>query len=147
VLAGGRKLVGISLDAEAVADRLAIVVGIGTNVVAAPGGTSTPAISLAALGVQISAEELFVALSDSWVELRGIWDNGHGFGEIRKLWLERAAGLGQPVSIKSAGTTIEGTFETIDEQGCLIVRTPAGKLVPITAGDVYFGEAASAGAA
>jgi BirA family biotin operon repressor/biotin-[acetyl-CoA-carboxylase] ligase len=147
VLAGGRKLVGISLDAEAVGDRLAIVVGIGTNVVAAPEGTPTPAISLAALGVQISAEELFVALSDSWVELRGIWDHGRGFGEIRKLWLERAAGLGQAVAIKSAGTTIEGTFDTIDEQGCMIVRTPAGKLVPITAGDVYFGEAASAGAA
>src|SRR5262249_48228224 len=147
VLAGGRKLVGISLDAEAVGDRLAIVVGIGTNVVAAPEGSPRPAISLAALGVQISAEELFVALSDSWVELRGIWDDGRGFGEIRKLWLERAAGLGQVVAIKSAGTTIEGTFDTIDEQGCMIVCTPAGKLVPITAGDVYFGGAASAGAA
>ena len=29
----------------------------------------------------------------------------------------------------------------------MIVRTSAGKLVPITAGDVYFGSAASAGAA
>ena len=47
VLAGGKKLVGISLDAEAVDDHLAVVVGIGTNVVAAPEGTPTPAISLA----------------------------------------------------------------------------------------------------
>jgi BirA family transcriptional regulator, biotin operon repressor / biotin---[acetyl-CoA-carboxylase] ligase len=147
VLVGGKKLVGISLDAETVADRLAIVVGIGTNVVAAPEGTPTPAVSLAQLGVHISAEELFSALSDSWVEFRGIWDNGRGFGEIRKLWLERAAGLGQPVAITSAGATIEGTFDTIDEQGCMIVRTAAGRLVPITAGDVYFGSAASAGAA
>ena len=39
------------LEAEATAgNRLAIVVGIGTNVVAAPEGTPTPAISLAALG-------------------------------------------------------------------------------------------------
>ncbi|MGY3467764.1 BirA family biotin operon repressor/biotin-[acetyl-CoA-carboxylase] ligase [Bradyrhizobium sp. LM6.11] len=91
VLAGGKKLVGIGLEAEAVGERLAIVVGIGTNVVAAPEGTPTPAVSLAALGVQISAEELFSALSDAWVEFRGIWDNGRGFAEIRKLWLERAA--------------------------------------------------------
>ena len=62
VLAGGKKLVGIGLEAEAVGERLAIVVGIGTNVVAAPEGTPTPAVSLAALGVQISAEELFSAL-------------------------------------------------------------------------------------
>ena len=147
VLVAGKKLVGISLDAEAVDNHLAVVAGIGINVVAAPEGTLTPAISLAALGVQIGAEELFSALSDSWVEFRGIWDNGRGFGQIRKLWLERATGLGRTVAIKSAGSTVEGTFETIDEQGCMMVRTSAGHLVPITAGDVYFGSAASAGAA
>jgi BirA family transcriptional regulator, biotin operon repressor / biotin---[acetyl-CoA-carboxylase] ligase len=146
VLVGGRKLVGISLDAEALNDRLAVVVGIGINVVAAPEGTLTPAVSLAALGVQIGAEELFSALSDSWVEFGGIWDNGRGFAQIRKLWLERATGLGKAVAIKSANSIIEGTFETIDEQGCMIVRTPDGRLMPITAGDVYFGTAASAGA-
>ncbi|HEX2365659.1 MAG TPA: biotin--[acetyl-CoA-carboxylase] ligase, partial [Bradyrhizobium sp.] len=136
----------ISLDAETVGDRLAVVAGIGINIVAAPEGTPTPAISLAALGVQVGAEELFSVLSDAWVEFRGIWDNGRGFGDIRKAWLDRAAGLGQAVAIKSAGSTIEGTFDTIDEQGCMIVRTQGGKLVPITAGDVYFGSAASVGA-
>ena len=148
VLAGRQKLAGILLEAETVADnRLAVVVGIGTNVIAAPEGTPTPATSLAALGVQIGAQDLFGALSDSWAEFRGIWDNGHGFGAIRRLWLERAAGLGQPVTIQSGAGTIAGTFDTIDEAGCLIVRTPEGKRVPISAGDVYFGSAASAGAA
>ncbi|MGA7809529.1 biotin--[acetyl-CoA-carboxylase] ligase [Bradyrhizobium sp.] len=147
VLAGGRKLAGILLEAETVGNRLALVVGIGTNVVAAPEGTPTPATSLRALGIDIAAEELFVALSDGWAEFRSIWDNGHGFGEIRKLWLERAAGLSQAVAVKSGGAAIEGTFETIDEQGCMIVRTMAGRLVPIAAGDVYFGSAASTGAA
>jgi len=149
VLAGQKKLAGILLEAEAVADhRLAVVVGIGTNVVAAPEGMPTPATSLAALGVQIGAEELFVELSDSWTEFRGLWDNGRGFGEIRTRWLERAAGLGQPVAIKTgAGSTVEGTFDTIDEAGCMIVQMSGGRRVPIAAGDVYFGAAASAGAA
>jgi BirA family biotin operon repressor/biotin-[acetyl-CoA-carboxylase] ligase len=148
VLAGQHKLAGILLEAEAVADhRLAIVVGIGTNVVAAPEGTPTPATSLAALGVQVGAEELFAELSDAWAEFRGLWDNGRGFGDIRRLWLERAAGLGQPVAIRSGGVAVEGTFDTIDETGCLIVRTSDGRRVPISAGDVYFGSAASAGAA
>jgi BirA family biotin operon repressor/biotin-[acetyl-CoA-carboxylase] ligase len=147
VLAGRQKLAGILLEAEAMAqDHLAVVVGIGTNVVAAPEGTPTPATSLAALGVHIGAEELFTELSDAWAEFRGLWDNGRGFGEIRKLWLERAAGLGQPVAIQTGGATVEGTFDTIDEQGCLMVRTAGGKRVPIAAGDVYFGAAASAGA-
>ncbi len=146
LLAGRQKLAGILLEAEAVGDGLAVVVGIGTNVVAAPTGTPTPATSLKALGIDISAEDLFAALSDGWAEFRGIWDNGRGFSEIRKLWLARAAGLGQAVAVKSGGDPIEGTFDTIDEQGCMIVRTTEGRLVPITAGDVYFGSAASAGA-
>jgi BirA family biotin operon repressor/biotin-[acetyl-CoA-carboxylase] ligase len=148
VLAGRQKLVGIGLEAEAVADnRLAVVVGIGTNVVGAPEGMPTPATSLAALGVNIGAEELFAVLSDCWVEFRGIWDQGRGFGEIRRLWLERAAGLGRRVAIHTGGTIVEGTFDTVDEQGCMIVRTPDGKRVPISAGDVYFGSVASVGTA
>jgi BirA family transcriptional regulator, biotin operon repressor / biotin---[acetyl-CoA-carboxylase] ligase len=147
VLVDKQKLVGISLEAEAVVpNRLAVVVGIGTNVVAAPPGTPTP-VSLAALGVHIGAEELFAVLSDAWVEFRGIWDNGRGFGDIRRLWLARAAGLGEPVAIQTGAATIAGTFDTIDETGCLIVRTAEGKHLPIAAGEVYFGSAASVGAA
>jgi BirA family biotin operon repressor/biotin-[acetyl-CoA-carboxylase] ligase len=147
VLAGREKLAGILLEAENLGDgHLAVVVGIGTNVVAAPEGTPTPATSLAALGIQISAEDLFVALSDAWAEFRAIWDQGRGFSEIRKAWLDRAAGLGEAVAIKSGHSIIEGVFDTIDEQGCMIVRTAAGTRMPISAGDVYFGSAASAGA-
>src|SRR5215217_7870237 len=138
VLAGRKKLAGIGLEAESVAlNRLAVVVGIGTNVVAAPEGTPTPATSLAALGVQIGAEELFTALSDAWVEFTGIWDNGRGFAEIRNLWLERAFGLGERVAIQTGAVTVEGTFDTIDETGCLIVRSKEGKRTPIAAGEVY----------
>src|SRR3954451_23019125 len=148
LLAGNKKLAGILLEAEATAEhRLAVVVGIGTNVVAAPEGTPTPATSLKALGLAIGAEQLFAALSDAWVEYRGIWDNGRGFAEIRQRWLQRAAGLGQPVSILSGGSSISGTFDTIDDAGCMIVATSDGRRVPISAGDVYFGAAASAGAA
>ena len=147
VLAGRQKLAGILLEAEAVRDnRLAVVVGIGTNIVAAPEGTPTPATSLAALGVQIGAEELFAALSDAWTEFRGIWDDGRGFGEIRKRWLERAAGLGERVAIQTGNSVIEGTFDTLDETGCMIVRAADGRRLPVTAGDVYFGTAASVGA-
>src|ERR1700723_4066615 len=147
VLAGGQKLAGILLEAEAVAnDRVGVVVGIGTNVIAAPEGTPTPATSLAALGINIGAEELFATLSDAWAEFRGLWDDGRGFGEIRRLWLERAAGLGQKVTVQNGGSTVEGTFDTLDEAGCLVIRTSDGGGGPISAGDVYFGSAASAGA-
>jgi BirA family biotin operon repressor/biotin-[acetyl-CoA-carboxylase] ligase len=147
VLVGRQKLAGILLEAEAVADnRLAVVVGIGTNVVAAPEGTPTPATSLAALGIDTGAEELFAALSDAWTEFRGIWDDGRGFDEVRRLWLERAAGLGQPVAVQVGASAVQGTFDTLDASGCMIIRTADGRRVQISAGDVYFGSAASAGA-
>jgi BirA family biotin operon repressor/biotin-[acetyl-CoA-carboxylase] ligase len=147
VLAADRKLSGILLEAEAVNGGLAVVVGMGTNVVAAPEGTPYPATSLASLGVHVSAEDLFKALSDSWAEYRGIWDNGRGFDDIRRRWLDRAAGLGEPVSIQSGATLVEGIFETIDATGCMIVIGHDGRRVSVAAGDVYFGKAKSAGAA
>jgi BirA family biotin operon repressor/biotin-[acetyl-CoA-carboxylase] ligase len=116
-------------------------------VVAAPEGTPYPAASLRSLGIDIGAEDLFRALAEAWTEFRGIWDNGRGFGDIRRLWLDHAVGLGQPVSIQSGPSAIAGIFETIDETGCMIVVTSDGKRMPVSAGDVYFGTAASMGAA
>jgi BirA family transcriptional regulator, biotin operon repressor / biotin---[acetyl-CoA-carboxylase] ligase len=145
VLAGQAKLAGILLEAEAIqGEGLAVVVGMGTNVVAAPEGTPTPATSLVALGLEISAEQLFTALSDSWVECHGIWDQGNGFDEIRRRWLVLAAGLGQPVAVHTGQTIVSGIFDTIDGTGCMIVRTSGGDRVPISAGDVHFGTVASA---
>src|SRR5215470_1159739 len=133
VLAGRRKLSGILLEAEAVGGRLAVVVGIGVNVVAAPEGTPYPATALHALGIHIGAEELFAALSDAWARLRAVWDNGRGFDAIRQSWLERASGLGQQVSVQSGGSTVTGVFETIDAAGCLVIATPDGRRVPVAA--------------
>ena len=147
VLAGPAKLTGILLEAESqTGGGLAVVVGMGTNVVAAPEGTPMPATSLWALGVETSAEALFTALSDSWAECRGIWDQGRGFGEIRRRWLALAAGLGQPVAVHIGNATVSGIFDTIDDTGCMIIRTATGDRIPISAGDVHFGSAASAGA-
>jgi BirA family transcriptional regulator, biotin operon repressor / biotin---[acetyl-CoA-carboxylase] ligase len=144
VLAGRAKLSGILLEAETVPSGLAVVVGIGTNVVAHPENTPYPATSLHALGLDVDAEGLFTALSDAWAEWRAVWDDGRGFSAIRNAWLERAAGLGEPVSVQLGASTLSGIFDTIDDAGCLIVATADGRRVPISAGDVHFGSAASA---
>ena len=150
VLAGRQKLAGILLEAEAVAgDRLAVVVGIGTNVDRGTRGHANARRPRSRRSASmIGAEELFAVLSDCWAEFRGIWDDGRGFGEIRRLWLERAAGLGERVAIQSGGSTIEGTFDTLDELGLHGRPDARWRAGPdIAAGDVYFGSAASAGAA
>ncbi|ETR75317.1 biotin [Afipia sp. P52-10] len=144
VLLNGAKLCGLLLEAETVADgRLAVVVGIGTNIVSAPQGTPYPAASLDGAGFSISAEQLFQAFSDSWVESRRLWDNGRGMASLRTRWLGYAAGVGKPISVHVGGHTLAGVFETIDENGHLIILTPEGHRKPIASGEVFFGDASS----
>jgi len=150
VLLRGAKLSGIGLEAENIGEgRMAVVVGIGVNVVAAPQGVPYAAISLKEAGFALSAAQVFARLSDAWAEARRHWDHGRGMPELRKRWLALAAGVGGPVTVRLGGRTVTGTFETIDDGGHLIVATADGQRVPIASGDVFFGDAAAspAGAA
>jgi len=120
-----------------------LAVGMGTNVVAAPDGLPYAATSINGLGGNADATILFLALSDAWCHYYSIWDDGRGLNTIRELWLKRAHGLGQPVVMQLNGRIVEGVFETIDSDCRLVIREDDGTRVPVTAGDVYFGTAAS----
>ena len=60
------------------------------------------------------------------MEQEALWNDGRGFAAIRDRWLERAAGLGAPIAVKIGEDDCRGTFETIDDEGRLIVRTGDG---------------------
>lgn len=144
VLADGAKLSGILLEAQKRPDgSLAIVIGMGVNIVAAPEGLPYPATSLRDLGYDISAETVFAALSDAWVDTIEVWDAGRGIAEVLSLWREAAAGIGAEVAVQRDGEVVRGVFETIDEAGRLIVRANDNRRIAITAGDVHFGATAS----
>ena len=144
VLADGAKLCGILLEAQKRPDGgLAIVIGMGVNVVAAPEGLPYPATSLQSLGYDISAETVFAALSDSWVDTIEVWDSGRGIPDVLALWRDAAAGIGAEVAVQRDGEVVRGVFETIDEAGRLIVRANDNRRIAITAGDVHFGGTAT----
>lgn len=144
VLADGAKLAGILLEAQKRPDGgMAVVIGFGVNVVEAPEGLPYPATSLRALGLDTSAETVFGALSDSWVEVIEIWDRGRGIAAVLDLWRQSAAGIGAEVAVNRDGDIVRGIFETIDEAGRLIVRANDNSRIAITAGDVHFGTTAS----
>lgn len=147
VLMGTEKVAGILLETDNVEGGLAVVTGMGVNIVSAPEHTPYPATSLSNHGIAADAKDVFGALSESWAEFFGIWDSGKGFQDIRRLWLGRAAGLGKPISIRNGETAVQGIFETIDDKGCMILTAADGGQISIAAGDVHFGAAASAGAA
>ncbi len=145
LLADGAKLAGIMLETETVAqDQRIVVVGIGINVAAAPKGLPYPAASLADLGHAASAEAVFAALSESWAACQHLWDEGRGMPIIRRRWLDAAAGLGDGIAVTLGNETARGVFETIDVAGRLILRAPNGATRAIAAGEVHFGQAATA---
>lgn len=145
VLADGAKLAGILLEASRMPDgRHAVAIGIGINVVSAPTGLPYPATSLRDLGSGVSAEDVFEALSDAWVEPFAVWNDGLGVEPVLQRWRQSAAGIGAPVAVSQNGDVLRGIFETIDPAGRLIVRAEDNSRIAITAGDVHFGATASA---
>jgi len=145
VLGEGAKLAGILLEAEALPGRRrAVVIGFGVNVVQAPEGLPYPVTALARWRDGAEAGALFETLSDRFVEEARIWDGGRGFSTVRRRWLERAAGVGAPVSVRVAGETLAGVFDGIDEGGRLVILAPDGTRRTVTAGEVHFGTAATA---
>lgn len=145
VIADGAKLVGILLEAERLGNgRLAVVVGMGVNVVAVPEGLPYEAASLDGLGLDVSAQDVFRRLSDAFARNYATWDFGRGSPNIMRSWRAHAAGMGAPISVMRDGVELAGRFETVDDSGRLIVETPEGRRETVTAGDIYFGTAGTA---
>ena len=144
VLADGAKLAGILLELDTFGTRPAVVIGIGVNVAHAPTDLPYVAASLHGLGYVVTAEELFGALTATWLRAVETWDEGRGFGCIRKAWLRDAAGLGGPVAVTMGEGVARGAFEAIDEEGRLVIRGADGATRLVSAGEVHFGAAATA---
>ncbi|MCU9847111.1 biotin--[acetyl-CoA-carboxylase] ligase [Defluviimonas sp. WL0024] len=143
VLLNGGKVAGILLEsAGRGADVSHLAVGIGVNLVAAPPREAVepeatlPVSVLGETGVRIAPEEFLAYLANAFAR----WEAQlatYGFGPIRTAWLARAAKLGQRITARTASETIEGTFETIAEDGALVIATSQGRR-NIPAADVFF---------
>lgn len=143
VLAEGRKVAGILLESERIQGRLAVVTGIGVNIVSAPDDVPFLATSLRARGAPVTAAMLLSQIADCWMDAFDMWDGGRGMPQIMERWLSRAAGRGREITIRSGEQTINGIFETLDERGALVLRRPDGRPFTVAAGEVYFGNAAT----
>ncbi|MGA8610411.1 MAG: biotin--[acetyl-CoA-carboxylase] ligase [Xanthobacteraceae bacterium] len=137
VLCGGAKLAGILIEGHGLDTGLALAVGIGVNCQHHPSQASYPATDLAAFSVQVSASNLFSALSGAMMRRLDRWGGGEGFPAIRADWLDRASGLGEEIQVGLPGRTLVGRFEALDKAGCLLLRLADGSVETIVAGDVF----------
>ena len=143
VLLNGGKVSGIlleSLGAQGGVDHLAV--GIGVNLIAAPApdqvepGAVPPVSVLAETGCRIAPETLLSHLAAAFAGYEATFA-ARGFAPIRAAWLAHAARIGEPVIARTGTTTRHGIFDTIDDTGALILRTPKG-LETISAAEIHF---------
>ncbi len=140
VLLSGGKVAGILLESMGTAQGLDwLAIGVGVNLAAVPDGVQDAAFPPTALsehGDAVSPEAFLEELAANYATEEAIFAE-LGFARIREDWLKRAARLGEVITARTSREEITGTFESIDEAGNLILRTPKGAQV-IAAADVYF---------
>lgn len=142
VLIQGRKTAGLLLEADAKADNMVdwLVLGVGINVASHPDYVEFPATSLGAAGAQTDVGGVLTLLCQQFYRWYELWRH-EGFAPLRDAWLSRAAGLGQPVTVRLEDRTLTGVFGGLDGDGALLLHSAGqGTDRPqrITAGDVFF---------
>jgi len=140
IYVNNRKICGILTEFSANSDRVNwAVVGIGINVNFNP--LSDPEIGTIATSIkrERGKSQKRIDLLRSILEemdrlyLRFLSGN---LAAIREEWLSHSISLGKPVTILSDKHQEEGTVETIDENGALILRTLQGERKKIIYGEL-----------
>ncbi|MEE1613155.1 biotin--[acetyl-CoA-carboxylase] ligase [Microvirga sp. CF3016] len=145
LLLDGAKVSGLLLEGHRLKPDgpFAIVIGFGVNVAFAPTGTPYPATVLQTINPGLDKADVLRALSSAFARAFTAWgisarrNASDPFGAIRQLWLERAAGLGQEVTLRLPSGEKKGIFQGLDRFGRLQLRSRDGVEL-IDAGDLYF---------
>ena len=141
VLLSGGKVAGILLESSGqgpFVDWLSI--GIGVNLKRTPLGVRDAAFPPTSVfeetEVSIAPMDFLATLANAYATQEGKLMR-LGFGRIRDEWLSRAARLGEVITARTGREDITGLFDTIDNDGNLVLITGTGPRT-ISAADVYF---------
>lgn len=139
ILVDGRKVSGILIEAEALADgRNAVVIGCGVNIAHKPDNPLYPATSLSEAGASTSPESLFARLMVEIAHALDVWQAGAGVDEIVAGWKALVHGVGQPIMVNLPDRSVSGIFAGIERDGLLALRLDSGETLRIASGDVFF---------
>ncbi|PQZ82730.1 MULTISPECIES: biotin--[acetyl-CoA-carboxylase] ligase [unclassified Brevundimonas] len=147
VLLDGRKTSGILIESgPAPTGGLWLAVGIGVNLSQTPGDTERPATCIAEhLGQGIALAPTVDEAAKALAETFGVWLDRWttlGFQPILDAWIARTPGLHGPCTARLTNETLTGTADGVEADGSLRLKLLDGSLRVISAGDVFFGEAA-----
>lgn len=147
VLLDGRKTSGILIESgPAPSGGLWLAVGIGVNLNQTPGDTERPATCIAEhLSQGVASPPTVDEAAKVLAETFGVWLDRWttlGFQPILDAWTARTPGLHGPCTARLTNETLTGVADGVEADGSLRLKLPDGSLRVISAGDVFFGEAA-----
>lgn len=138
LMVGDRKVGGVLVEAPAEAGWAVAGIGVNANVSleALPPEVRERATTLeAAAGRPVDRDallgEIFAEVEKAYEVLRG-----DGFATILRWWRDRAASLGERVTVRVPGEVVAGVAEGIDEDGALLVRLDDGSVRRLLAGEI-----------
>lgn len=139
VLVGGKKICGILLEAGPLQgqDVPWLVIGTGINVATHPDQALYPTTSLKEEGANKTADEVLALYLQHFAKWQNVYKT-KGFAPLRERWLDRAQKGGMIARLPAL--EIAGEFETLDENGFLVLRLTDGSVRTIAAADVFFVE-------
>ncbi|MFA4893771.1 biotin--[acetyl-CoA-carboxylase] ligase [Brevundimonas sp.] len=147
VMLAGEKASGVLVESGAhESGGLWLAVGIGVNLAHAPEGTERPATALVHhlrgdVLTPPTVEAAAAVLAGAFAVWMERWET-LGFQPILDAWQTRTPGLDGPAVARLGRETVEGRAEGVAADGALKLRLADGSLRLISAGDVFFGEAA-----
>ena len=136
------KISGILLEGFEDTAGSGLILGMGINVVTIPEveGRKTTALNalLNATQAPLEARDVLDKLLPHVAKWYDLWQQ-QGFAPLQKAWLGCAYGLGQTLTVQLSQTQkLVGVFQTLDEDGALLLMDGHGHIQKIFAGDIFF---------
>ena len=136
LLLDGAKLAGILVESSATACGALdwLVVGMGVNLATAPDLPDRPTAALAQVATPPPVESmarLVLGRLSHWRHIRLL----EGFAPIRAAWLRHAPPIGAPLTLRSGGRAVGGSFAGLGRDGSLLLAT-GGRVHAFAAGEL-----------
>jgi BirA family transcriptional regulator, biotin operon repressor / biotin---[acetyl-CoA-carboxylase] ligase len=140
ILIGAQKTGGILVESTNVDGKaLAVIIGIGVNLVSHPDDDVRPATHLNLVGVAPSPDVMLKAIDVRLTEWLARWAMGQGFQAVREAWLQRAHPIGTAIAVNGVSGPVVGHFAGLDEDGALLITVANGQTQVLHYGDVTLG--------
>ncbi|MDX2050732.1 MAG: biotin--[acetyl-CoA-carboxylase] ligase [Rickettsiaceae bacterium] len=139
VLLNDKKVAGILLESID-SNAKSLVIGIGVNVTQMPFVRDKIITSLYNEGLRdLDNTDVLHAFMLNFETLYDEWNIG-GFLSIREMWLKKAKGLGDIITVSTGASRISGKFMDIDFKGKIRLHISSGQIHSVSTGELFFGE-------